>query len=1060
MQSEVFTDETFTYKVMVLDCLSYTKKKLVENIRNLMGNISGSAYFWPILDIIQEKDAIFLISPYEEFSACQAYEEKEIQDFLVECWQRRVIFKDIKPSNFIRVGGKLKLVDIDPSEYTDNLFLNMAARAFIYVKYVGQPSSFLAKLCQSAINNFELPELEGFQAFTNRVFAKVIYRESEVRAQTADGYTEISTLEAIGGDGTYKMLYQDSLDAEFIFWQLLKRGVYLRELSFDTPVLDSKNCFSPKYVFLRVSSLSDPLEKVSLVIKACVQDSEIIYQAVKHIVKQLSTPHKFDEKILALDIRKENFLREYNSKGRWEDLVNQAERLVREGIIDKYVFPTQDDIEKVNLKYFGLKTLATHTYQKAPVTAQLYAFEVAKNDFILQVDCDAMIGRLSQEHAFLNDMILEIEKNPKVLSVGFNIYKGQEAFFEPYFGFENGGFVPEVRCCLLKKSRIEKLLPLKNALVEDTSFTYTWYRALEQRQKETGTCSIRGGDSRSFFIHPENYRKKDKDVWFTQVDRVEKLFIPPEQRNEWDLQGSYYDWTGPKRNEPMVIVSCFRNLSLSRFLRYWYSLISQTYQEWGLILIDDASDNGIDFFIETLIRPYQHKVTFVQNRFRLGIGRNTYKAIHYFMGSQESVVCILNADDALIGRSALETIWEKYAFYGADVVIGKMYRTDKISPEYLYNPDFLHPRVRGGNVWQHIRTFKKYLYDSLSLEDLTFPTHDSSLRFSTSRTFIEYASDYAFMVPIIEMAQRPMRVNGRFNLFYDRTGHKTEARRKLEEEIISYILNKPPKSPEHVFRGRKRFFPNLHEIEIDITYECNLKCLNCNRSSTQAPTQEGMTLAQIQRFIQESIELGKKWQRINLLGGEPTLHKDFLEIVKLILNEYILKHSPKTLLQITSNGYGQMVQERLSQLPKHENIVIDYASFKEDRVVSYFSPFNDAPIDQPDGDQKEYYKGCWVTAYCGIGLNHLGYYPCGVAAGIDRVLRLNLGIQSLREVDENIANHLNIFCRYCGNFTDYEKNFGDFIPRHEKGSLRKSIISPTWIKAYRAYNKKNNQCET
>ena len=248
--------------------------------------------------------------------------------------------------------------------------------------------------------------------------------------------------------------------------------------------------------------------------------------------------------------------------------------------------------------------------------------------------------------------------------------------------------------------------------------------------------------------------------------------------------------------------------------------------------------------------------------------------------------------------------------------------------------------------------------------------------------------------------------------------------------------------------------PNLSQIEIDITYECNLKCINCNRSSTQAPTKEGMTLEQIQRFVQESIELNKKWKLINLLGGEPTIHKDFSEIVRLILEEYIIEYSPETILQITSNGFGELVQTRLAQLPVHENLIIDYASFKDERKVPYFSPFNDAPVDKENSQENEYYKGCWVTSYCGIGLNQLGYYPCGVAGGIDRVFKFNLGVPSLKNVDESIAKYLDTFCRYCGNFTDYEKNAGNFIPRNEKAALTKPVISEIWKQAYKQYNGK------
>jgi len=167
---------------------------------------------------------------------------------------------------------------------------------------------------------------------------------------------------------------------------------------------------------------------------------------------------------------------------------------------------------------------------------------------------------------------------------------------------------------------------------------------------------------------------------------------------------------------------------------------------------------------------------------------------------------------------------------------------------------------------------------------------------------------------------------------------------------------------------------------------------------------------------------------------------------------YIINHSPETILQVTSNGYGELVQERLSKLPKHSNMIIDYASFKDNRIVPYFSPFNEAPIDKPEGSKKEYSKGCWVTSYCGIGLNQLGYYPCGVAGGIDRIFKLNLGVQSLKNVDESIANYFDTFCRFCGNFSDYEKNFGNFIPRNEKAALTKPITSESWRKAYKNYN--------
>lgn len=1060
MSSVAYTDEHKVFKVMLFEENLTYQQHYAYLLKSVMHKFEESDFFFTIEKILElENNCIIIVYDYEKSEPCKSFQTDEIQEFLIECWKKQIIFKDLKPDNFIRVKGKLKWIDYEPDNYTDNLFLNMAARAFIYIKFATHNKSYINKICRSAINNFEIKELDGFQSFMNNIFAKIIFSESEVKALSKGISTTVKQINEITSEGTYRINYDNLFNSEIVFWELIKKNIYLESVSFENINLDDENYFSPEDIILRTRKINEPQQKVSLIIKACAQDADIIFEAVKHIIQQLSFPDHFDEKILALDVRQSDFLREYNSEGSLNYLFDQSQKLVDDSVIDKFIFPKDSDILNVNQKWFGIDTKVTHTKGKVPVASQLFAFESARNDYILQVDCDAMIGRLSKEHSFLDDMIAELNQNEHVVSVGFNIYKGKEHSFTPYFGFENGGFVPEVRFCMLKKSRIERLLPLENE-VFDNSFKTSWYRALENRQKESNMCSIRGGDSRSFYIHPQNFKKTDKDVWFTTIDRVENLDIPENQISEFDLAGSYYDWTLSKRNEKIVLISCFRNITLSRFLRFWYSLTSQTNQEWGLILIDDASDNGVSYFIKELIKPFKNRITFIKNRFRVGVAKNTYKAIHYFMENQESIVCILDADDALLGKNTLKNIFKKYNHFGADVVIGKMYRTDKIHPHYKYTPNFVTPRLYGGNVWQHIRSFRKYFFDSLDFNDLKITNKNLntddillSKRFSQKMVFPEHCWDFTYMVPIIEMSDNPMWINN-FNIFHDRTTPNTRKIKQHKEDIISEILSKPKKSSKDIVKKRKTFLPNLSQIEIDITYECNLKCINCNRSSAQAPIKGGMKLEDIENFVRESIELDKKWKLINLLGGEPSIHKDFLKIVNLILKDYIIKHSPDTILQVTSNGYGKLVHERLSKLPKHKNLIIDRDSFKDDRTVPYFSPFNDAPIDKPDSNNQEYHKGCWVTAYCGIGLNQLGYYPCGVAGGIDRVLEFNLGVKSLKEVDESIAKYLNTFCRYCGNFSDYEKNFGNFIPRNEKSLLTKPILSESWKKAYKQYNGK------
>ena len=70
----------------------------------------------------------------------------------------------------------------------------------------------------------------------------------------------------------------------------------------------------------------------------------------------------------------------------------------------------------------------------------------------------------------------------------------------------------------------------------------------------------------------------------------------------------------------------------------------------------------------------------------------------------------LDADDALLGDRVLERLAEEYEG-GADVTVGSMLRTDKVVE---YPVCFDRPRERrGGNVWQHLRSLRKRLFDAI-----------------------------------------------------------------------------------------------------------------------------------------------------------------------------------------------------------------------------------------------------------------------------------------------------------------------------------------------------------
>lgn len=232
--------------------------------------------------------------------------------------------------------------------------------------------------------------------------------------------------------------------------------------------------------------------------------------------------------------------------------------------------------------------------------------------------------------------------------------------------------------------------------------------------------------------------------------------------------------------------------------------------------------------------------------------------------------------------------------------------------------------------------------------------------------------------------------------------------------------------------------PSKRSVQLELTSFCNLSCPNCNRSIGHAPNKEYMSLQQIEKFVNESIELNWEWQLIYLIGGEPTLHPQFFEVLDIIKRYKDI--NPNCFIEVWTNGYGTKVNEILSKLPPWVRVKNSAKNPKKDLK---FNSYNIAPVDLKNYKYANFTKGCWVTEICGIGLSQHGYYPCGSGAAVDRVFGFDIGIKKLSEVNNStLRNQMNLLCRYCGHFKESPP-----IVEEEK-------ISVSWIKAYENYKKR------
>ncbi|GAX62215.1 Fe-S oxidoreductase [Candidatus Scalindua japonica] len=252
---------------------------------------------------------------------------------------------------------------------------------------------------------------------------------------------------------------------------------------------------------------------------------------------------------------------------------------------------------------------------------------------------------------------------------------------------------------------------------------------------------------------------------------------------------------------------------------------------------------------------------------------------------------------------------------------------------------------------------------------------------------------------------------------------------------------------------KRPYCTNRNSIEIEVTTACNLLCIDCNRSCRQAPSLEGMSVEQVRTFISETVALKKKWKWVNLLGGEPTLHPDLIEICQILL-DYKHSYSPTTKICLFTNGFKKMVKDTLDKIP--DEIIIRNTQ-KRNIVHDYHFCYNIAPNDLKhfQKNKPDYARGCWITENCGLGMSRYGYYPCGPGASADRIFGWDIGIKKISGVTAKATmKQREILCQYCGLYLYSFPFMKDKLLAEFKEGKRsgKEVMSDSWKSAYRSYN--------
>lgn len=203
----------------------------------------------------------------------------------------------------------------------------------------------------------------------------------------------------------------------------------------------------------------------------------------------------------------------------------------------------------------------------------------------------------------------------------------------------------------------------------------------------------------------------------------------------------------------------------------------------------------------------------------------------------------------------------------------------------------------------------------------------------------------------------------------------------------------------------------MSNIQIEITSRCNIGCFQCDRNCGVIPPAQDMQINQIWKFVDESFKANKQWGRIDIIGGEPTLHKHLktvIEIIGIYHNKY-----PRTKVRFSTNGLGDNNADILKTLPEW---VIVRNSEKHGKDQPH-TIYHNSPTDNGITD----IKACSVPWRCGIGLTTNGYFPCGAGASLARAFGMDIGMKELASVNPaSIKRQMIQICRHCGHSNSLE----------------------------------------
>lgn len=202
----------------------------------------------------------------------------------------------------------------------------------------------------------------------------------------------------------------------------------------------------------------------------------------------------------------------------------------------------------------------------------------------------------------------------------------------------------------------------------------------------------------------------------------------------------------------------------------------------------------------------------------------------------------------------------------------------------------------------------------------------------------------------------------------------------------------------------------IRTIHIEITNACNLQCANCTRYVGHHREPYFMSLEEVRRSIESLVDFPGN---IGIMGGEPTLHPEFSEILKILVE--LITDKKRRGLWTDGYKYSKYINQ-IEEVFLSENIV--YNSHDKD-VEDNHQPLLVHPddIDLKEGEHKAMIDNCWIQKRWSASITPKGAFFCEVAAAQDMLFNGPGGykIESgwWNKTPKDFSDQVERYCKNC-----------------------------------------------